>query len=130
MNPLVTAVRILPMALTLASLCLAQSMFRGDAAHSGVYAGPGPRKLHGVKWKFATGDRIVSSAVWSDGTLYFGSDDHNLYAVDAATGRQKWKVETKGPVPSTPAVAGGVVYFTSYDGKLYAVDAHNGKLKW
>ena len=114
----------------LAPLCSAQSMFRGDAARSGVYPGSGPKKLHGVKWKFATGERIVSSPVWREGVLYFGSDDHNLYAVDAVTGVQKWKVPTQGPVPSTPAVAGGMVYFTSYDGKFYAVDEQTGKLKW
>ena len=108
----------------------AQSMFRGDAAHSGAYAGSGPRQFHAVKWKFATGDRVVSSPVFSDGVIYFGSDDHNVYAVDAATGRQIWKVSTLGPVASSPAVAGGIVYFTSYDGRFYAVDAKNGKLKW
>jgi eukaryotic-like serine/threonine-protein kinase len=105
-------------------------MFRGDPAHSGVYAGPGPRKLQGVKWKFATGDRIVSSPVWSAGVLYFGSDDNNLYAVDAETGLQKWKYATQGPVPSSPAIAGGLVYFASYDGKFYALNADTGRLKW
>src|SRR6476659_3716762 len=110
-------------ALLVSSPCFAQSMFRGDAAHSGVYPGEGPKKFHGVKWKFPTGDRVVSSPVWSNGVIYFGSDDHNLYAVDASTGRQNWKFSTLGPVPSTPAVAGGVVYFASYDGKLYALDA-------
>jgi eukaryotic-like serine/threonine-protein kinase len=105
-------------------------MFRGDRAHSGVYAGPGPRKLQGVKWKFATGDRIVSSPVWSEGVLYFGSDDNNLYAVDAESGRQKWKYATQGPVPSSPAIAGGMVYFASYDGKFYALNADTGRLKW
>src|SRR5450432_1137031 len=116
--------------LALAGLCSAQSMFRGDPAHSGVYAGPGPRKLQGVKWKFATGDRIVSSPVWSAGVLYFGSDDNNLYAVDAESGRQKWKYATQGPVPSSPAIAGGLVYFASYDGKFYALNADTGRLKW
>ena len=114
----------------LGALCYGQSMFRGDAAHSGIYPGSGPRQLHGVKWKFATGDRIVSSPVLSEGVVYFGSDDNNLYAVEAATGRQNWKFPTNGPVPSTPAVAAGIVYFASYDGKFYAVDAQNGKLKW
>ena len=66
---------------------------------------------------------VVASAVARDAVVYFGSDDGNLYAVDAATGRQNWKFTTAGPVPSTPAVAGGAVYFASYDGKFYALDA-------
>lgn len=116
--------------LLVAGYCPAQTMFRGNAAHSGVYAGEGPRQFHGVKWKFATGDRIVSSPVWSDGVLYFGSDDGNVYAVDAATGLQTWKFTTGGPAPSSPAIADGRAYFASYDGKFYAVDARKGKLKW
>ncbi len=124
------SVRVALAGLAVAALCPAQSMFRGDPAHSGVYAGSGPRKLQGVKWKFATGDRIVSSPVWWEGVLYFGSDDNNLYAVDAETGRQKWKYSTQGPVPSSPAVAGGMVYFPSYDGKFYALNAETGRVKW
>ncbi len=126
----VRSLRVASIGLALAAACLGQSMFRGDAAHSGSYAGPGLEKLRGVKWKFATGDRIVSSPVWNEGVLYFGSDDHNVYAVDAETGLQKWKFATQGPVPSTPAVAGGLVYFASYDGKFYAVDAQSGRLRW
>ena len=116
--------------LTLTALGSGQTMFRGDAAHSGVYAGAGPRQLHGVKWRFPTGNRVVSSPVWSDGVLYFGSDDNNVYAVDAASGRQNWKFATRGPVPCTPAVAAGLVYFGSYDGHFYAVEAQTGHLRW
>lgn len=112
------------------SLCAAQSMFRGNAAHTGVYDASGPRELKGIKWKFATGGKVLSSPVADKGTIYIGSDDHNLYAVDAETGVQKWKYATFGPVASTPAVANGVVYFMSYDSKFYALDAASGKTKW
>src|SRR3954467_13079363 len=108
----------LPAGIT-AMLCLthqadAQSMFRGDAAHTGSYPGNGPRQFHRVKWKFPTGDRVVSSPVLQGNTIYFGSDDGNIYAVDAASGRQIWKRTTRGPVPSTPAVADDTVYAVSY----------------
>ena len=108
----------------------AQSMFRGDAMHSGTYAGPAPRQFHRVKWKFPTGDRVISSPVFKDNVIYFGGDDGNVYAVDAATGRQIWKRATNGPVPATPAIADGTVYIGSYDGKFYAFDAKTGALKW
>ncbi len=112
------------------SIADAQSMFRGDAAHSGAYSGEGPRQLHRVKWKFPTGDRIVSSPVHAGGVLYFGSDDGNVYAVDARDGRQHWKRGTGGPVASTPAVADGTVYVASYDGKFYALEARTGAPRW
>jgi eukaryotic-like serine/threonine-protein kinase len=108
----------------------AQSMFRGDAAHSGTYADQAPRQLHRVKWKFPTGDRVVSSPVCQDKVLYFGSDDGNIYAVDAETGRQIWKRTAGGPVPSTPAVASGTVYAGSFDGKFYALNAQTGAIRW
>jgi len=112
------------------TVCQAQSMFRGDAAHSGVYTGPAPRAFHRVKWKFPTGDRVVSSPVLSNGTIYFGGDDGSIYAVDAESGRQLWKHATGGPVPSTPDVVDGTVYALSYDGKLYALDARTGAVRW
>jgi outer membrane protein assembly factor BamB len=105
-------------------------MFHGDAAHSGAYPGGGPRQFHRVKWKFATGDRVVSSPVYADGVIFFGSDDGKVYAVDAATGIQRWMFTTKGPVPSTPAVSRGTIYFGSYDGRFYALDAATGHLRW
>ncbi len=108
----------------------AQSMFRGDAAHSGTYPDQGPRQFHRVKWKFQTGERIVSSPVHADGVIYFGGDDGNVYAVDAADGHQLWKRRTGGPVPSTPAIAGRTLYVGSYDGKFYALDARTGVPRW
>src|SRR6266513_2479032 len=108
----------------------AQSMFRGDAMHSGTYAGPAPRQFNRRGWKFPTGDRVISSAVFKDNVIYFGGDDGNVYAVDAATGRQIWKRATNGPVPATPAIVDGTVYIGSYDGKFYALDARTGALKW
>jgi outer membrane protein assembly factor BamB len=111
-------------------VCQAQSMFRGNPAHTGVYAGPAPRQFHRIKWKFPTGDRIVSSPVWSDGVVYFGGDDGNIYAVAAETGRQIWKQATGGPSPSTPAVIDGTLYVVSYDGKLYALNSRTGAVRW
>jgi eukaryotic-like serine/threonine-protein kinase len=113
-----------------AALCEAQSMFRGDATHSGTYASQAPRQFHRIKWKFPTGDRVVSSPVWQDNVLYFGGDDGNVYAVDAATGNQIWKHATGGPVPSTPAVVNGIAYVGSYDGNFYALNAKTGGTKW
>src|SRR6478672_1733206 len=105
----------------------AQSMFRANPAHSGIYSGPAPRQFHRVKWKFATGDRVVSSPVFANNVIYFGGDDGNIYAVNADTGAQQWKYPTGAPVPTTPAVADGTLYAGSYDGKFYALDAKTGQ---
>ena len=105
-------------------------MFRGNLAHTGVYDGLGVPKLTGIKWKFHTDGLIISSPAVVNESVFFGSTDGNLYAIDRNSGKMKWKFETKARVVSSPAVAGGLVYFSSYDGYFYAVDVATGKLKW
>src|SRR3712207_4526706 len=105
-----TLLLLLAASIGLTNSARATTMFRGNPAHTGVYAGPAPREFHRLKWKFPTGHRVVASPVMNDGVIYFGSDDGNIYAVDAESGRQLWRTATRGPVPCTPAVADGVVY--------------------
>lgn len=82
------------------------------------------------KWSFMLpGQLVFSPSIAGDGTVYFGSDDHNVYAV-GADGRLRWKFAAGGDVRSTPAIAkSGTIYFGSLDNDLYAVGA-DGKLKW
>ncbi len=81
-------------------------------------------------WTFATGDQILSSPTVVNDTVYIGSNDHKLYALDAATGRLKWSFTVHHEVRGTPRVVNGVVYIGSIDSLLYAVDAATGHLKW
>jgi eukaryotic-like serine/threonine-protein kinase len=104
--------------------------FRGDAQHSGIYQQIGVPLLHGIKWKFKTGAAVISTPAVLDGTAYFGSNDHYLYAVNLADGTQRWKFKTDGRVTSSPAVYQGRVYFGSYDGNFYSVDAKSGEQRW
>ncbi|WP_461864835.1 protein kinase domain-containing protein, partial [Thermococcus sp.] len=81
-------------------------------------------------WSFKTGGSIVSSPAVYNGTLYLGSDDYYVYALDALTGKLKWKFKTGGRVEASPVVWGDTVYVGSLDGNLYALDAKTGQLKW
>jgi outer membrane protein assembly factor BamB len=58
----------------------------------------------------------------ADGTVYIGSHDKSLYAVDAATGSQQWQFDTSRWVYSSPAVVDGTVYVGDDNGSLYAVE--------
>lgn len=151
--------KYLPAALLCACVSLpaaAQNIasFRGDAVHSGIYAQPGVPRLHGIKWKFKTAGAVISTPAVSDGTAYFDSDDHFLYAVNIADGTQRWKFASEGerrftgkhlhgsdpagesmPDPfdfylSSPAVVENTVYIGSGDGNVYALDAASGALRW
>lgn len=107
-----------------------QAMFRGNAEHTGIYQAAGAPKLNGIKWQFHSRGQILSSPAIAGDTLYFGSSDHCLYALDLATGTQQWKFKSEGRITSSPAISAGAVYFGSYDGNFYAVDAATGQLRW
>ncbi len=83
-----------------------------------------------VLWSFQTNGAIWGTPSIDDQTVYIGSDDGNLYAVDAHTGDERWHFATAGLVRSRPAFSNGFVYFTSDDGFLYAVDADSGQQVW
>lgn len=79
-------------------------------------------------------DFFISSPVVesknSQETVYFGSTDGNLYAVNAKDGSLKWKFSTMGAVRSTPCLYNGIVYFGSWDQHIYAVNQDSGELLW
>jgi outer membrane protein assembly factor BamB len=102
-------------------------MFRGDPQHRGIYAAPAVHKFREIKWAHKTAGPVRSTPAVFDGTVYFGSGDSSLYAIDMRTGNEKWRFKTGGAVHSSPAIVGGAVYFTSRDGCLYAVGAQTGK---
>jgi len=128
--PVGTEVSVFLLLLCLPALCEDAWMFRGNPAHSGVYQAAGVATFSGLKWKFHTRGMVIGSPAVSEGKVYFGSSDGNLYAVDAESGAQRWKFDAKSRIPSSPAVSDGIVYFAAYDGNFYALDASTGALKW
>jgi outer membrane protein assembly factor BamB len=105
-------------------------LFRGNSEHPGVYDSAPISKFTQLKWKFSTQGKVFSSPAVVGNTMFFGSTDHFLYAVDLASGMQNWKFETGSGITSSPAVNDNTVFFTSYDGNFYALDAATGKLRW
>ena len=60
-----------------------------------------PIKPVTVLWEFETGGIVRSSpAIGSDGTVYVGSDDKKLYAINGRSGVKLWEFETRGGVNS------------------------------
>jgi outer membrane protein assembly factor BamB len=72
---------------------------------------------------------LSSPAVWN-GTVYFGSGDGNVYALDAASGALRWKVQTGNVVHASPAIADGTGFIGSWDTYFYALDEKSGEKKW
>ncbi len=90
-------------------------------------------------WSFegVAGSGTESSPAVANGVIYIGSDDGNLYALNASTGAKLWSFTTDLGVRSSPAVANGVVYVGSYEtagngegGNMYALNASTGAKLW
>lgn len=59
--------------------------------------------------------------IWKD-TVYCGSADGYLYALDYRTGRLRWKYMTGGAITGTPVVYNDTLYVGSTDHNLYAFE--------
>ncbi len=112
-------------------------MFHYNLAHTGLSPYSTSSNLGYQTWKFKAGSYLYSSspALSGDGsTVYVGSYDDNLYAINTLDGSLKWTFATGGKiVSSSPAIAtDGTIYVGSYDGKLYAItdSGTSGTLKW
>jgi outer membrane protein assembly factor BamB len=80
---------------------------------------------------FDTGDRIWTPPVLSDGSVFFGSTDGRLFAVDAQMGTEVWPAfQSDAALVSTPVIDGNLVLIGGFDRRLHAVDASTGQEAW
>jgi outer membrane protein assembly factor BamB len=113
-----------------------------------VYVGDDESKVYALNattgalvWSYKTGwsGPVIHPPfdwpVWSspavyDDKVFAGSQDHNVYALNASTGALVWNYTTGRAVASSPAVADGKVFVGSDDCKVYALNASTGALVW
>jgi outer membrane protein assembly factor BamB len=80
-------------------------------------------------WKFNAAP-VESSPLLVKNTLYFGSWDHRIYAVNAKNGHKRWSFEGDDQMNTSPAYWNGNIYVASYGGTVYALDARTGRMRW
>jgi hypothetical protein len=76
----------------------------------------------GLRWSHTTGGFVESSPAVANGVVYVGSDDNNVYALNASTDALLWKYATGSAQIADPAVANGVTYFGSWDTNVFTLD--------
>ncbi len=79
------------------------SMFRGDAARSGVKAG-GFKELDGYYWRVRPGGSFVADPVSFGRYLYLATDEGRLHGIELTQGRTNMVIQTDSPIAATPAV--------------------------
>jgi len=81
-----------------------------------------------LKWEFITKGEIYVSSSIKNNTIYFGSTDGNLYALNK-DGNLKWKYYTGNNINSSPIVENENIYLGCNNGNIYALNT-NGNLLW
>jgi outer membrane protein assembly factor BamB len=103
-------------------------VFRGSADQVGVVKEELPARLE-VLWTFKAEDAFEGAVAIAGATVFAGSMDEKLYAIDLAKGSPKWKYKG-GPFKAPVAVRNGLVYAGDLDGNLHCVSAAKGDKSW
>ena len=103
--------------------------FRIDRRHTARSPYRGPLSAEQA-WTFDTEGRITGQvAVAPDGTLYFGSHDHHLYAL-SPHGLLRWKKNLRDRIYASPLVGeGGHIYVGSDADTFWSLTA-DGEIRW
>lgn len=62
-------------------------------------------------------------------TIYTGSNNEVLYAIDVATGKHKWKTNLDGVIGAAPLFSFNHLYVGTEAGTIYRIDYHTGDIK-
>lgn len=88
-------------------------------------------------WQYTTGDVVHSTPAVANGSIYFGSFDGNVYALNIADGSLIWKFKTigqlyfpKGEVQGSPALYKNLVLIGARDFNVYAINQKTGTGVW
>ena len=85
-----------------------------------------------VEWTKQTGALVMSgpSVEPATGTVYVGSKDETLYALDAASGDETWRFDADGAIIGCPTVTSEHVLVGAYDETLHVVPKADGETVW
>lgn len=79
--------------------------------------------------KVAAGDRLYGAGLHVGNSVYYGTLDKRLFAVDATSAAPQWQVST-APLLSGVAAASTDVIVGSLDGRVRAYNAADGSERW
>jgi outer membrane protein assembly factor BamB len=84
------------------------------------------------RWAFETesemyGGPLVHRLASGELLVLLPTEGGTLFALDAATGKEKWRFTIDAPLRCTPTVVGGHALLAGCDGKLHTLDVATGK---
>ena len=100
----------------------------GDMVYVGTRSGvltALDRETGEALWAFDLESSVVGSPIIQAGVIYIASDD--VYAIDAATGKQLWRHTIDGDVSRPIRLSGQIISAISSDGNVNLISAENGR---
>jgi outer membrane protein assembly factor BamB len=87
---------------------------------------------HSTLWKLTTNKEyaILSQPTVDGKLLIFGSNDHEVRAVNTRTGEVVWSYPTEFRITGSPCIVGEKIVVGSGDGIVYAFERESGELSW
>ena len=82
------------------------------------------------KWRFKAKRGITSTPLYFNGTVYLGSHDGMVYALDAKSGWRIWQARTNKPIVASPAIEAYQLVIGSADNQVYCIDVRSGREMW
>ena len=81
-------------------------------------------------WSNGLSAKIAGGISVAYETVFFGTENGEVVALDANTGEQKWITTVKGEVLAAPAIDAGIVLVNTGSGFIFALNADNGEEVW
>ena len=88
-----------------------------------------------LAWRTSTGNYVYSSAAVDSiagvgPTVYVGSYDGTMYALNARTGDVRWKHQAEGQISGGIQLIGDLVFYSTLNGHTTALGAATGRVVW
>ncbi len=83
-----------------------------------------------VLWTYEAGSRILGAPTSDGSTVFVGSEDGTLLALDKLTGKSVWRFSTTSKIYGQPQISEGRVFFGDHDGSAYALAEADGTKVW
>jgi len=106
-----------------------------DATGSRIYLGTSDGKLRcrfrgKTAWTYRAAGSILAAPLLDGETIYVGSADGVLAALNRITGEARWTLDIHEELTQTPTLADGRIFVVSSEESVTAVDAASGKSLW
>lgn len=105
-----------------------------DASATHVFVGAWNDRVYGIQkdeplipdWSWRTQGDVTARPVYTSPTVFASSQDGNLYAFDAASGRVKWPLKTDRKLLRDPVIYRKLLYVPAEDFNMYVVGVNDG----